>query len=1079
MTDQNLDLIIRARDQATQVIRTLNRQIDQLDGGLDRANKRAKTSQDVFSQLGRRLGVAAAAFLTFRTAAQAIEGFVNEASGLEDAVAGVVKTTGLAGPALDDFVARIGDISAEIPKGRQQLLGFAETAAQLGVQGASNLSKFAETLARLEDATDIQGEGGALAIAQLVNVTNGDFADIDRLGATIAALGNASATTESQILKVATEVGKAIGPFRGTSQQALALGAAYASLGQQAQLASSATGRTIREFQKAITDGGRQLQLFAQISGQTSEEFTQAFGDDAVGQFNVFLEGLGELADGERVTAMEELGLRGDELAKVLPVLASTAEATARSFDLANQSFRDGQALIEESNRRYETFSSTVVDARNALNGLQAVAGGQFLGSLNDTIQNITDGLRGGGAVALFQDFGDSIDRVVVAFDLFVERNEPLLNSLGSLVATVVDGIAALTEGILEVGGTATSLGGLQIAIGAIDIALASVVDGFRVVISLITLSTAEIQLRLLPVVQRLQNAFNTLLPEKFEFDTSDLEQDLVDITERADRAGATLQGILTGSDSAVQRALARQSGAAGDDLEAQKEARKLAQEKADAEEDAARAAEKAAQEKLAQIDAETKAQRELVAAQKKAAEENRASQFKIDVENVKQQAEEAVAEAERVFRDGGTSIVDYYQSIADAQRAAIDRQIELVQANANATGTGEAQRNAQVEIAKLQNDRRDIAIETAKNIAEAEQELAESLDQVRDKLRDLSNEPVSFDQQKEQIRREYADLIRQLEAEGDRNSINLIENIISREAAEAQLDQIERQVRERVAQLGRDIESINSSSFGVERDGLEADARSQASGDISEQVEQARALSETIGTSEATARLRELDGVLVDVSTNAVTMFDSVAQVFGQALQDNILAIVQGTKSISQGFRDMALAVVQEIQKIIVKMLILRALEAAAGVPPGTFSGGGGGGGILGQIAGGIQSNADGGFIRGPGTKTSDDILSWLSNGEYVIRADAVNRYGKNFFDALNTMRIDPRKFNFDIPQVNLPIQRIPAYAQGGLVTPNASQDTSQTIRIVNLFGDQFTEEMLDTPAGERVIMNTIQRNQ
>lgn len=41
------------------------------------------------------------------------------------------------------------------------------------------------------------------------------------------------------------------------------------------------------------------------------------------------------------------------------------------------------------------------------------------------------------------------------------------------------------------------------------------------------------------------------------------------------------------------------------------------------------------------------------------------------------------------------------------------------------------------------------------------------------------------------------------------------------------------------------------------------------------------------------------------------------------------------------------------------------------------------------------IQENATGGAIRGPGTGTSDDILSWLSNGEHVLTAADVKALG------------------------------------------------------------------------------------
>ena len=56
---------------------------------------------------------------------------------------------------------------------------------------------------------------------------------------------------------------------------------------------------------------------------------------------------------------------------------------------------------------------------------------------------------------------------------------------------------------------------------------------------------------------------------------------------------------------------------------------------------------------------------------------------------------------------------------------------------------------------------------------------------------------------------------------------------------------------------------------------------------------------------------------------------------------------------------------------------------------------------------AGGIVTGYDnGGTVRGPGTATSDSIPAMLSNGEYVIKASSVQKYGKETFDALNTQK-------------------------------------------------------------------------
>jgi len=48
----------------------------------------------------------------------------------------------------------------------------------------------------------------------------------------------------------------------------------------------------------------------------------------------------------------------------------------------------------------------------------------------------------------------------------------------------------------------------------------------------------------------------------------------------------------------------------------------------------------------------------------------------------------------------------------------------------------------------------------------------------------------------------------------------------------------------------------------------------------------------------------------------------------------------------------------------------------------------------------------AGGGHITGPGTGTSDDIPILASNGEYVIKAAAVNHYGVDTLHAINAMR-------------------------------------------------------------------------
>lgn len=67
--------------------------------------------------------------------------------------------------------------------------------------------------------------------------------------------------------------------------------------------------------------------------------------------------------------------------------------------------------------------------------------------------------------------------------------------------------------------------------------------------------------------------------------------------------------------------------------------------------------------------------------------------------------------------------------------------------------------------------------------------------------------------------------------------------------------------------------------------------------------------------------------------------------------------------------------------------------------------------GGLIRRAGGGlIPGFPGGGPVIGPGTSTSDDVLMWGSNGEYMIRASSVQKYGLAFMNALNAGSLPAR---------------------------------------------------------------------
>ena len=99
---------------------------------------------------------------------------------------------------------------------------------------------------------------------------------------------------------------------------------------------------------------------------------------------------------------------------------------------------------------------------------------------------------------------------------------------------------------------------------------------------------------------------------------------------------------------------------------------------------------------------------------------------------------------------------------------------------------------------------------------------------------------------------------------------------------------------------------------------------------------------------------------------------------------------------------------------------------------------------------------HAFGGLITGPGTGTSDSIPAYVSNGEYVVRAAAVGKYGKAFLDNINAKRFA----DGGIVGPGAPAQAPGIVIPGpGLATGQAEQalgEVTQTLSTERVAGDQ-----------------------
>lgn len=153
----------------------------------------------------------------------------------ESAFAGVRKTVDGTEEDFQKLSSGIREMSKELPSSASDIAKVAESAGQLGIQ-TDNILGFTRTIIDLGNSTNLVGEQGASSLAKFANITKMSQKDFDRLGSTIVALGNNSATTEADIVEMAMRLAGAGTQVGMTEAQILSLSAALSSVGIEAEV---------------------------------------------------------------------------------------------------------------------------------------------------------------------------------------------------------------------------------------------------------------------------------------------------------------------------------------------------------------------------------------------------------------------------------------------------------------------------------------------------------------------------------------------------------------------------------------------------------------------------------------------------------------------------------------------------------------------------------------------------------------------------------------------------------------------------------------------------------------------------
>ncbi len=428
----------------------------------------------------------------------------------------------------------------------------------------------------------------------------------------------------------------------------------------------------------------------------------------------------------------------------------------------------------------------------------------------------------------------------------------------------------------------------------------------------------------------------------------------------------------------------------------------------------------------------------------------------------------------DRAYQAGITSTSDYFAERARLQTASLDAELErlrgmLVEAQREeatagaATAAGNRARQQQVQltgqIIVLERDRAAIAGQAARDQADAERELVRQLDDVRMRLLELTGETAQA--RTMMLERQYGDLIKRLQVEGDAQGEALVRKLFNVEAARAQLDQMQQQVDLAMARM-----STGEQTIAVQREtGLlsESQARRElvalhqaTSAEVQRLIPLMHELAAATGDPMAIERVRQLEVRLQSLAVTADEVAQRINAAIETGLSDALHDFAMGTKTASEAFRSFADSVVKEINKIASQRLA----ESLLGMFGTT---GGGSGGIGGFISGLLKHSGgvvgEGGqFRRIPGFAFAG-APRYHNGGIAGLRPDEVPAILRKREEVLT--EDDPRH-----------------RANGGLGGTGGGAPAADRMRFVLVDNRDNIADHLRSAEGEQVFVEMLQRN-
>lgn len=388
----------------------------------------------------------------------------------ESAFAGIRKTVDATEAQFKQLETGILSMSERIPQSAADLSAIGEAAGQLGIK-TENIEGFIETIANVGVATNMSADEAATSFARLANITQMPQENIGRLASTVVALGNNLATTESEITAMAMRIAGAGNQVGMTEAQIMSFSGALSSVGIEAEAGGTAFSTLISKINLATATGGDELNDFAKVAGMSASEFKKSFQDDAAGAILAFIQGLKNISDsgGSAIATLDEIGLTDIRMRDAMLRAAGASDVFSNAIEIGNSAWEENTALTKEAEQRYKTMESRLQILRNSVQNI----GIAFYKSTNNEIGSAVDAMSGyvsqlsdaferGGLDGLVSKLGDVLSQMVssvakaapqmvdAAVDMIQSFVSGITKNAKSIAKSAVTVVKSLVNGIVK-----------------------------------------------------------------------------------------------------------------------------------------------------------------------------------------------------------------------------------------------------------------------------------------------------------------------------------------------------------------------------------------------------------------------------------------------------------------------------------------------------------------------------------------------------------------------------------------------------------------------------------------------------